>query len=87
MRNYRSLISKAGQKVQLVADIYPLPGCKFHYKWEIIKGKNIASVDKNGVLSVSRKAVAGDFFTVKTTAVCEDPYVQPKPSIVDYLVI
>lgn len=87
MKTYRSLISKAGQRVQLVADIYPLPGCDFHYKWEVIKGKNIASVDKYGVLSVSRKAVPGDSFTIKTTAVCEDPYIQPKPSIVDYILI
>ena len=85
-RDYRSLISKAGQKIQLKADIYPLPGCDFHYKWEIIKGKNIASVDENGILTVSSKAIPGDKFTVKITAVLADPYLVPKPSIVTYLV-
>ena len=85
-KDYRSLVSKAGQKIQLKADIYPLPGCDFHYKWEITKGKNIASVDENGVLTVSSKAVAGDKFTVKISAVVADPYLTPKPSIVTYLV-
>ena len=75
-----------GQKIQLAADIYPLPKCKFHYKWEILKGENIASVDDKGVLTVSPMAIPGDTFTVKTTAVTEDPYIQPKASIVSYLV-
>lgn len=86
MRDYRSLVSKAGQKIQLKADIYPLPGCDFYYKWEITRGKNIASVDDKGVLTVSSKAVAGDRFTVKISAITEDIYLRPKPSIVTYLV-
>ena len=86
MRDFRSLISKAGQKVQLTADIYPLPASGFRYKWEITRGRNIASVDQNGVLTVSRKAIPGDQFTVKTTAITKDPFIRPKPSIVTYLV-
>lgn len=86
METYRSRIAKAGQKMQLVADIYPLPYCDFHYVWKIIKGQKIAKVDKNGVLSVSRKAVPGDRFTVKTTAVTADPYITPKATVVTYLV-
>lgn len=86
MKNYRSLIAKAGQKVQLVADIYPLPGCDFHYKWEVIKGKDIAKVDNKGVLTISPKAIPGDSFTIKTTAVTEDPFIRPKATVVDYLV-
>lgn len=31
-------------------------------------------------------AVPGDVFTVKTTAVTEDPYITPKATIVDYLI-
>jgi hypothetical protein len=85
--NYRSLIAKMGQKVQLSADIYPKPKCKFKYKWEITKGKDIASVDDKGVLTVSPLAIPGDTFTVKTTAVIKDPYIKPKASIVKYLVV
>lgn len=80
------IISRAGQKVQLVADIYPLPAGGFHYKWEILQGKNIAKVDEKGVLTVSPMAMPGDIFTVKTTAVANDPFIRPKPTIVDYLV-
>ena len=76
---------KVGQKIQLVADIYPLPYCDFHYKWEVTKGKNIASVDDKGVLTLSPDAIAGDTFTIKTTAVTEDPYIRPKASVVTYL--
>jgi hypothetical protein len=86
MRDFRSLIAKVGQKVQLTADIYPLPAGGFRYKWEITRGKNIASVDQNGVLTVSRNAIPGDQFTVKTTAITKDPFIRPKPSIVTYLV-
>ena len=74
-----------GQKIQLVADIYPLPNCNFYYKWEITKGQNIAKVDNKGVLSISPDAIAGDTFTVKTTAITEDPYIRPKASVVTYL--
>lgn len=77
---------KAGQKIQLKADIYPLPGCDFHYEWKILKGEKIAKVDSKGVLTVSSMAVPGDVFTVKTTAVTEDPYITPKATIVDYLI-
>ena len=28
----KTYTSKAGQKIQLKADIYPLPGCDFHYE-------------------------------------------------------
>lgn len=76
-----------GQKVQLSANIYPLPKCGFHYKWEILSGKDIASVDDKGVLTVSPMAIPGDTFTVKTTAVIKDPYLRPKPSIVKYLLV
>lgn len=86
MEYYRSLIAKAGQKVQLVADIYPLPDCPFHYVWTVLKGKNIAKVDEKGVLTISRKAMPGDSFRIKTTAVAEDPNIRPKATIVDYLV-
>jgi hypothetical protein len=84
--DYRSLIAKLGQKVQLSADIYPLPDCEFYYKWEVTRGKDIASVDDKGVLTISPKAIPGDTFTVKTTAVLKDPYIKPKASIVSYLV-
>ena len=77
---------KAGQKTQLVGDIYPLPDCGFHYVWKILKGSSIASVDKKGVLSISTKAKPGDTFTVKTTAIFDEPYMTAKPSIVDYIV-
>jgi len=77
---------KAGQKVQLVADIYPLPVGGFHYKWEILSGNDIAKVDENGILTVSPLAEPGDVFTVKTTAVANDPFIRPIPTIVDYLV-
>lgn len=86
MEKYKSLIAKIGQKVQLVADIYPLPTCEFHYVWEVVKGKDIATVDQNGVLTISRKAIPGDVFTIKTTAVTEDPFIRPKATVVDYLV-
>ena len=82
----RKCTSKAGQKIQLKADIHPLPACKFHYEWSILKGGAIAKVDSKGVLTVSQNAVPGDVFTVKTTAVTEDPYITPKATIVDYLV-
>lgn len=77
---------RAGQKIQLVADIYPLPPCDFYYKWEILKGNKIAKVNDKGVLTISPKAVAGDVFTVKTTAVAEDPYIRPRATVVDYFV-
>lgn len=82
----KNCTSKAGQKIQLKADIYPLPSCNFHYEWSITQGQGIAKVDSKGVLTVSEKAVPGDVFTVKTTAVTEDPYITPKATIVDYLV-
>lgn len=81
-----SLTVKAGQKVRLVADIYPLPKCDFHYVWEVTKGNEIAKVDKKGTLTVSKKAVSGDSFTIKTSAVTEDPYIRPKATVVTYLV-
>lgn len=78
---------KAGQKEQLVGDLYPLPkNIKHKYKFEILKGKEIASIDAKGVLHISAKAKAGDTFTVKTTAVLDSPYITVKPAIVDYLV-
>lgn len=86
MEHYRSLIAKAGQKIQLVADIYPLPACKYHYVWTVLRGNNIAKVDKKGVLTISKKAVPGDSFRIKTTAVTEDPFIMPKATVVDYLV-
>ena len=86
MEKYKSLIAKIGQKVQLVADIYPLPTCEFHYVWTVVKGQNIAKVDDKGVLTISRKARPGDSFTIKTTAVTEDPFIRPKATVVDYLV-
>ena len=86
MEYYRSLIAKAGQKTQLVADIYPLPTCKFHYVWTVLRGKDIAKVDKNGVLTISPDARPGDSFTIKTTAVTEDPFIRPRATVVDYLV-
>ena len=81
-----SLTAKPGQKVRLVADIYPLPACKFYYVWTVTKGNKIAKVDKNGTLTVSKKAVAGDSFTIKTTAVAEDPFIRPIATVVTYLV-
>lgn len=81
-----SLTVKAGQKVRLVADIYPLPACDFHYVWEITKGNKIAKVDKKGILTVSKKAVSGDSFTLKTSAVAEDPFIRPIATVVTYLV-
>lgn len=81
-----SLTVKAGQKVRLVADIYPLPTCDFYYVWTVTKGNKIAKVDKKGILTVSKKAVAGDSFTIKTSAVTEDPYIRPKATVVTYLV-
>lgn len=86
MEKFRSLIARAGQKTQLVADIYPLPACKFHYVWTVVRGQNIAKVDNKGVLTISRKARPGDSFTIKTTAVTEDPFIRPKATVVDYLV-
>lgn len=86
MEYYRSLIAKAGQKTQLVADIYPLPPCKFHYVWTVLRGNNIAKVDEKGVLTISKKARPGDSFRIKTTAVTEDPFIMPKATVVDYLV-
>ena len=89
MKNYccnSSLTVKAGQKVRLVADIYPLPPCDFHYVWTVTKGNKIAKVDKNGTLTVSKKAVSGDSFTIKTTAVTEDPFIKPIATVVTYLV-
>lgn len=86
MAHYRSLIAKAGQKTQLVADIYPLPPGDFHYKWTVIRGGSIAKVDDKGVLTISPKARPGDSFTIKTTAVTEDPNIMPKATVVDYLV-
>ncbi len=83
----QSLTVKAGQKVRLVADIYPLPPCDFHYVWTVTKGEKIAQVDKKGILTVSKKAVSGDSFTIKTTAVTEDPYIRPKATVVTYLVL
>jgi len=82
----RSLTVKAGQKVRLVADIYPLPPCDFHYVWTVTKGKKIAKVDAKGTLTISKKAVSGDSFTIKTTAVTEDPFIRPKATVVTYLV-
>jgi len=82
----KTCTSKAGQKIQLKADIYPLPSCDFHYVWSILRGNEIAKVDSKGVLTVSPNAIPGDVFTVKTTAVTEDPFIQPKATIVDYLV-
>ena len=49
-------------------------------------GKDIAKVDKKGVLTISPNARPGDSFTIKTTAVTEDPFISPKATIVDYLV-
>lgn len=77
---------KPGQRTQLVGDIYPLPKCGYHFTWSILKGSSIAKVDSKGVLSISSNAKPGDIFTVKTTAVVDDPYIQIKPSIVDYIV-
>lgn len=82
----QSLTAKAGQKVRLVADIYPLPTCGFHYTWQVLKGSKIAKVDDNGILTVSKKAVPGDSFTIKTTAVTDDPNIRPKATVVTYLV-
>ena len=81
-----SLTVKAGQKVRLVADIYPLPACDFHYVWTVTKGKKIAQVDKHGTLTVSKKAASGDSFTIKTTAVAVDPFIRPRATVVTYLV-
>lgn len=77
---------KANQRVRLVADIYPLPPCDFHYVWTVTKGNKIAKVNDKGILFVSKKAVAGDSFTIKTTAVTEDPFIRPKATVVTYLV-
>jgi hypothetical protein len=77
---------KPGQRTQLVGDIYPLPKGNYHFTWSILKGSSIASVDSKGVLSISSNAKPGDIFTVKTTAVVDDPNIQIKPSIVDYIV-
>lgn len=86
MKTYRSLIAKAGQKIQLVGDIYPHPPCKFYYVWTVTKGNNIAKVDDKGILTISPRAIPGDSFTIKTTAVTEDPFIRPKATVVDYLV-
>ena len=77
---------KAGQKIQLVGDIYPKPRGKYHYTWSILRGKSIASVDKKGVLTINTNAKPGDTFRVKTSAIVENPQIQVKPSIVDYIV-
>lgn len=82
----KSRIYRAGQKVQLRADIYPLPTCPFHYKWEIMHGKEIAKVDDKGLLTISTKAIAGNVITIKTTAILEDPYIRPKATVVDYII-
>lgn len=81
-----SLTVRAGQKVRLVADIYPLPSCSFHYVWTVTQGNEIAKVDKKGILTVSKRAASGDSFTIKTTAVAEDPFIRPKATVVTYLV-
>jgi hypothetical protein len=39
-----------------------------------------------GTLTISKKAVSGDSFTIKTTAVTEDPFIRPKATVVTYLV-
>jgi hypothetical protein len=54
--------------------------------WEITKGNKIAKVDKKGILTVSKKAVSGDSFTLKTSAVAEDPFIRPIATVVTYLV-
>jgi len=54
--------------------------------WTVTKGNKIAKVDKKGILTVSKEAVAGDSFTIKTSAVTEDPYIRPKATVVTYLV-
>lgn len=82
----KSRTYRAGQKIQLKADIYPLPPCPFHYKWEVVQGQKIAKVDDKGVLTISPKAVAGNVFTIKTTAITEDPYIRPKATVVDYII-
>lgn len=82
----KSHTCRAGQKIQLKADIYPLPNCDFYYKWQITRGNKIAKVDDKGVLTISSKAVPGDVFTVKTTAVTEDPFIVPKATVVDYFI-
>ena len=74
-----------GQKIQLVGDIFPLPNCNFYYKWTILKGNDIASVDSKGILSIRPEAKAGDKITIKTTAVTEDSNIVPKATIVTYL--
>ena len=86
MKTINCLLAENGQKIQLTADIYPLPACKFHYVWTVVKGQNIAKVDDKGVLTISGLAKPGDSFTIKTTAVTEDPFIQPKATVVDYLV-
>ena len=77
---------KAGQKTQLVGDIYPKPKDAYRYTWSILKGRSIASVDSNGVLTISPKAKPGDTFRVKTSAMVSDLSINVKPSIVDYIV-
>ena len=77
---------KAGQKTQLVGDIYPRPKGEYHYTWSILRGKSIASVDDKGVLTINKNARPGDTFRVKTSAIVENPQIKIKPSIVDYVV-
>ena len=77
---------KAGQKTQLVGDIYPRPRGKYHYTWSILRGKSIASVDEKGVLTIKKTAKPGDTFRVKTSEIVENPQLKVKPSIVDYVV-
>ena len=47
---------KAGQKTQLVGDIFPMPRGKYRYTWSILRGKSIASVDNKGVLTINTNA-------------------------------
>lgn len=75
-----------GQRIQLAGDIYPLPKCGYRFTWSVLKGSSIASIDSKGILSISSDAKPGDIFTVRTTAIVDDPYVQIKPSVVDYMV-
>lgn len=77
---------RAGQKTQLVGDIYPVPNGGYRYSWKILRGTKIASVDKNGILTINPNARPGDTFRVKTTAITNDPHILVKPSIVDYVV-
>lgn len=76
-----------GYKTQIATDVYPIPKSGWCYKFQVLKDKKgIASVDKDGFLTVSEKAKPGDKFTIKVSIWSSEPFPYT-PSIVEYLVV